>query len=215
MSGRIAFFLSGLLLAPVMAVAQTGPQCSQAPGSIACYSPAQNLQSTDILGGMQATGPQRSPQSVRVTPAQIVAAGGGAGLTLTDGTHTVTPTTQLTVAGGVISGTTPNATLTISAAAASITPGTTVALGTSAPCAIYNPSGTVISCQLIPLGSGVSGVLPVSFGGTGTPSPGLIAGTNVTISGSWPNQTINSSGGGGVKVASAMTLWNSPDGWFL
>src|SRR5580698_4518668 len=39
--------------------------------------------------------------------------------------------------------------------------------------------------------------LPLASGGTGTASPGLIQGTNVTITGSWPNQTINASGGGG------------------
>lgn len=39
--------------------------------------------------------------------------------------------------------------------------------------------------------------LSVANGGTGTATPGLVAGTNVTITGSWPNQTVNSSGGGG------------------
>lgn len=39
--------------------------------------------------------------------------------------------------------------------------------------------------------------LTVANGGTGTTTPGLVAGTNVTITGSWPNQTVNSSGGGG------------------
>jgi hypothetical protein len=39
--------------------------------------------------------------------------------------------------------------------------------------------------------------LPVNMGGTGTNAPGLIAGSNVTITGVWPNQTINSTGGGG------------------
>ena len=39
--------------------------------------------------------------------------------------------------------------------------------------------------------------LPIVNGGTGTTTPALVAGTNVTITGSWPNQTINSSGGGG------------------
>jgi hypothetical protein len=39
--------------------------------------------------------------------------------------------------------------------------------------------------------------LPISSGGTGTTTPGLVAGTNVTITGSWPNQTINASGGTG------------------
>ncbi len=40
-------------------------------------------------------------------------------------------------------------------------------------------------------------VLSVANGGTGTSTPALVAGTNVTITGTWPNQTINSSGGGG------------------
>lgn len=37
--------------------------------------------------------------------------------------------------------------------------------------------------------------LPVAAGGTGSTSPSLIAGSNVTITGSWPNQTVNASGG--------------------
>jgi hypothetical protein len=52
----------------------------------------------------------------------------------------------------------------------------------------------------------LSSPLPIAQGGTGTASPALIPGTNITISGSWPNQTINSSGGsglGGVSVKSA------------
>ena len=43
----------------------------------------------------------------------------------------------------------------------------------------------------------LSGTLGIANGGTGTSTPGLVAGTNVTITGTWPNQTINSSGGGG------------------
>lgn len=42
-----------------------------------------------------------------------------------------------------------------------------------------------------------SGVLAVNRGGTGTASPSLVQGTNVTITGTWPNQTINATGGGG------------------
>jgi hypothetical protein len=45
--------------------------------------------------------------------------------------------------------------------------------------------------------SNVTGIVAVANGGTGTTTPSLVAGTNVTISGTWPNQTINSSGGGG------------------
>jgi hypothetical protein len=39
-----------------------------------------------------------------------------------------------------------------------------------------------------------SGLLEVANGGTGTATPALVAGTNVTITGTWPNQTVNSSG---------------------
>lgn len=42
-----------------------------------------------------------------------------------------------------------------------------------------------------------SGLLPVARGGTGTATPGLVQGTNVTITGTWPNQTVNAAGGGG------------------
>jgi hypothetical protein len=43
----------------------------------------------------------------------------------------------------------------------------------------------------------VTGILPVANGGTGTSSPGLVQGTNITVSGTWPNQTIASAGGSG------------------
>ena len=58
----------------------------------------------------------------------------------------------------------------------------------------------------VSLTSGVGGILPVANGGTGTSTPGLVAGTNVTISGTWPNQTINSSGGAGGVTSVAMTV---------
>ena len=41
----------------------------------------------------------------------------------------------------------------------------------------------------------LTGVLAVANGGTGTTTPAIVAGTNVTVSGTWPNQTINSSSG--------------------
>lgn len=40
--------------------------------------------------------------------------------------------------------------------------------------------------------SGLTTPLSVGQGGTGTATPALVAGTNITISGTWPNQTINS-----------------------
>lgn len=52
------------------------------------------------------------------------------------------------------------------------------------------------------LTSQVTGLLPVANGGTGTATPALVQGTNVTITGTWPNQTINASGGGGTPGGS-------------
>jgi hypothetical protein len=55
--------------------------------------------------------------------------------------------------------------------------------------------------------SGLSGVLPVANGGTGTSTPSLVQGSNVTITGTWPNQTIAAAAGGisaGKSIALAM-----------
>lgn len=45
----------------------------------------------------------------------------------------------------------------------------------------------------------VTGIVAVANGGTGTATPSLVAGTNVTITGTFPNQTIAASGGGGAS----------------
>lgn len=47
----------------------------------------------------------------------------------------------------------------------------------------------------ISLTSEVAGTLPVANGGTGTTTPALVAGSNITITGTWPNQTIAADGG--------------------
>ena len=54
--------------------------------------------------------------------------------------------------------------------------------------------------------SNVTGVVAVVNGGTGTSSPALVAGTNVTITGTWPNQTINSSNPGGTVTSVAASV---------
>lgn len=43
-------------------------------------------------------------------------------------------------------------------------------------------------------------ILPKANGGTGTSTPSLVAGTNISITGTWPNQTINSAAGGGLSL---------------
>jgi hypothetical protein len=53
--------------------------------------------------------------------------------------------------------------------------------------------------------------LPLSLanGGTGTPTPGLIAGSNTTITGTWPNQTVSSTGSGSGSTGNAVTIQGS------
>jgi hypothetical protein len=67
-------------------------------------------------------------------------------------------------------------------------------LGTPASATLTNATG-------LPLSTGVTGLLPVANGGTGTATPALVEGTNVTITGTWPNQTINAAGIGNLTGA--------------
>lgn len=67
----------------------------------------------------------------------------------------------------------------------------TTDLAAKAPSGVdVNSSGQVTATHL-------ASPLPVAQGGTGTSSPGIVAGANVTVTGTWPNQTVASSGGGG------------------
>ncbi len=49
----------------------------------------------------------------------------------------------------------------------------------------------------------VTGIVAVANGGTGTATPSLVAGTNVTITGTFPNQTIAASS----TASSASTMF--------
>jgi len=61
-------------------------------------------------------------------------------------------------------------------------------------------SGVATGLTGLPLTTGVTGLLPVANGGTGTATPSLVAGSNVTVTGTWPNQTVASTGGGGGTI---------------
>jgi hypothetical protein len=69
---------------------------------------------------------------------------------------------------------------------------------------ISPPAGDIGGSTSVPtvVATHLAAALPIAQGGTGTATPSLVAGSNVTITGSWPNQTINSSGGGGGGVTS-------------
>lgn len=74
-----------------------------------------------------------------------------------------------------------------------------------------NPAfGSVVNNDIanatIDLTSKVTNILPVINGGSGTTTPSLIAGAGITVTGSWPNQTINSTTTGTVThSAGALT----------
>lgn len=60
--------------------------------------------------------------------------------------------------------------------------------------------------QTQPAFTDISGIATVAQGGTGTSTPALVPGTGVTITGSWPGQTINATGTGGTVISVAMTV---------
>ena len=89
-------------------------------------------------------------------------------------------------------------------------------IGTAgAPVILGGAGGTpsalgLVNATGLPLTTGVTGILPVANGGTGTATPGLIAGTHVSISGTWPNQTITVTHGGGGGGGGGDALTTNP-----
>jgi hypothetical protein len=75
-------------------------------------------------------------------------------------------------------------------------------------------SATLTNATGLPLSTGVTGQLPVANGGTGTATPSIVAGTNVTVTGTWPNQTIAASGGGGTPGGSTTQVQYNNAGAF-
>ena len=68
---------------------------------------------------------------------------------------------------------------------------------TSAANKYLQSDGTNASWDAITVStSDITGILAVANGGTATATPSIVAGTNVTVSGTWPNQTISAVGTG-------------------
>jgi hypothetical protein len=140
----------------------------------------------DAQGRITAAANGSGGGSGTVTDVSVVSANGLAG---TVATSTTTPAITLsTTVTGVVKG---NGTALSAATAGTdyVAPGG--ALGTPS-------SGTLTNTTGLPLTTGVTGLLPIANGGTGTATPAIVAGTNVTVSGSWPNQTINATNSGTV-----------------
>ena len=148
------------------------------------------------------------------TVTSVNASGGTTGLTFTGGPITTNGTLTLGGTLAIANGGTGTAT-------PSLVAGTNVSISGTWPNQTINAtgggggSGTVTSVDVSGGTTGLTftggpvttsgtitagGTLAVANGGTGTATPSLVPGTNVTITGSWPNQTINASGGGGSSI---------------
>ena len=158
--------------------------------------------------------------------------GDGTWAAITGATGTVTSvhvsggTTGLTTSGGPV---TTSGTITLAGTLAVANGGTGVTTSTGSGANVLSNSPTLVTPALgtpsavtltnatgLPLTTGVTGILPVANGGTGTATPGLVAGTNITITGSWPNQTINSTGGGSsALVVGTTTVTGATNGYLL
>ena len=87
------------------------------------------------------------------------------------------------------------------------TAGVTVASGVRALVAWNGSDFVKVVSNPVVLTTDVSGLLPVANGGTATATPSLVQGSNITISGTWPNQTIAAAAGGitaGQSIAFAL-----------
>jgi hypothetical protein len=83
----------------------------------------------------------------------------------------------------------------------SATSGVTSVDGSGGATGLTLTGGPITSTGTLTLG----GTLAVASGGTGTAAPSLIAGTNVSITGAWPNQTVNSTGSGGSGTVTSVS----------
>ena len=123
------------------------------------------------------------------------------GLPLTTGVTGLLPVTS---GGTGVTSSTGTGSVVLSNSPTLVTP----ALGVPSALTLTNATG-------LSLTTGVTGLLPIANGGNGTASPGLVAGTNVTISGSWPTQTINASGTSTSIVVGTTSITSGTTGYIL
>lgn len=79
-------------------------------------------------------------------------------------------------------------------------------------CLVYN-TGTDVGDAITYLSSLTLGtVLPVTSGGTGTATPAIVAGSGISVSGTWPNQTVAATNSGTVTTVTASSPLASSGG---
>ena len=117
-----------------------------------------------------------------------------------EGTSISTGVKTINFVGATVTATSSGDDVTVNVSAGT---GTVTSVGVSGGTTGLTTTGSPITTTgTITLG----GTLAVASGGTGTATPSLVAGTNITsITGTWPNQTINASGGAGTVTSVAAT----------
>jgi hypothetical protein len=86
------------------------------------------------------------------------------------------------------------------------TTGVTLASGVRALVAWNGSDFIKVVSNPINIATDVSGILPVVNGGSGTATPSLVQGANVTITGAWPNQTITAAGTTGISAGQSIAF---------
>ena len=86
------------------------------------------------------------------------------------------------------------------------TTGVTIPSGTRALVAWNGTDFVKVISNPIVLTTDVSGILPVANGGTATATPSLVAGSNVTVTGTWPNQTIAAAASSGITAGQSIAF---------
>jgi len=82
------------------------------------------------------------------------------------------------------------------------TSGTGISVPAGKATLVYNNGTNVVDAASYFTSLTLGSALPVASGGTGTASPALVQGANVTITGTWPNQTIAAAAPGTGTVTS-------------
>ena len=169
------------------------------------------LNSNSILGsGDLAVQPTLiSGTNIKTIEGQSILGGGNINITNSDvGLGNVDNTSDLNKPISTATQTALNAKQNTITNSDSITEGVTnLFLTTGERTKLTNTSGTNTGDQTNITGTAdnVTGIVAVANGGTGTATPSLVAGTNVTITGTFPNQTIAASGGGSMAIGGSIT----------